>query len=165
MKVTTRVSELNQQATCILHVWPPEAVLSQHKTTEGVKSSWEQKLHQLHCPANSGVFNHLNLARLRNANLYQLFAINRASRGECVCVYVCVHVCVGPSTPANPENCHIGCVSALFLVLPLRSLPSPNRSAELMEVFPDRLSSLVFASYWEEGPTLIKTWLDIKPPA
>lgn len=37
----------------------------------------------------------------------------------------------------------------MLVVLPLRSLPSPNRSAELMEVFPDRLSSLVFASYWE----------------
>lgn len=28
-------------------------------------------------------------------------------------------------------------------------MPSPNRSAELMEVLPDRFSSLVLASYWQ----------------
>lgn len=33
--------------------------------------------------------------------------------------------------------------------LPLWSVPSPNRSAELMEVLPDRFSSLVLASYWQ----------------
>lgn len=36
-------------------------------------------------------------------------------------------------------------------VSPLRSLGSPNRSAELMEVLPDMFSSLVLASYWRRG--------------
>lgn len=75
-------------------------VESAHKTTEGVKSCWEQKLHELHWPATCSLadeqqrklrsFYHLNLARLRNAKLYQLFAINWASRGECVCLSPCV---------------------------------------------------------------------------
>lgn len=34
-----------------------------------------------------------------------------------------------------------------YAFLPLWSAPSPNRSAELMEVLPDRFSSLVLASY------------------
>lgn len=138
-------------------------VESAHKTTEGVKSCWEQ----LHCPATSSgwwttkKFLSSEFGKFEKCKTLSVI-FHYLSKQRRVCV--CLHVCVESSTPTDPENGHIGCISALFLVLPLWSLPSPNRSAELMEVFPDRLSSLVFASYWEKGQTLIKTWLDIKPP-
>lgn len=38
-------------------------------------------------------------------------------------------------------------LTLMVVVLPFWSVPSPNRSAELMEVLPDMFSSLVFASY------------------
>lgn len=65
------------------------------------------------------------------------------------------------STPSKPELLPVGEGDGSsvrkrlwelghVLPLPFRSPPSPNRSAELMAVLPDRLSSLVLASYWND---------------
>lgn len=50
-------------------------VESAHKTTEGVKSHWEQKLRELHCPATSSVISYLPL-------------IERAEVSVCISMHV-----------------------------------------------------------------------------